>query len=87
MDTEKQTLEATFSTLVISIASSAVVNMGLEKNPQTGKLEKNHNIAQYSIDLLVLLREKTRNNLTDSEKNYLDAIIQDLQMKFVQTRG
>ncbi|OFZ12110.1 MAG: hypothetical protein A2Z20_07190 [Bdellovibrionales bacterium RBG_16_40_8] len=86
MNTDSQALEATFSTLVISIASSAVVHLGLEKNPQTGKLEKNLNIAQYSIDLLVLLKDKTRNNLTESEKNYLDAIIQDLQMKFVQAK-
>jgi hypothetical protein len=86
MNTENQNLEATFSTLVISIASSAIVNLGLEKNPQTDQIEKNLNIAQYSIDLLVLLKDKTQNNLTESEKNYLDAIIQDLQMKFVQAR-
>jgi Domain of unknown function (DUF1844) len=86
MNTEKQKLEATFSTLIISIASSAVVGMGLEKNPQTGKIEKNPEMAQYSIDLLVILRDKTRGNLTDAEKNYLDAIIQDLQMKFISQR-
>ena len=45
---------------------------------------KDHN--KYSIDLLVMLRDKTRNNLVDSEKNYLDAIIQDLQLKFVQSQ-
>lgn len=83
---ETQNLEATFSTLVISIASSAIVNLGLEKNPQTNKLEKNLSVAQYSIDLLVLLRDKTKNNLTESEKNYLDAIIQDLQVKYIQVR-
>lgn len=79
-------LEATFSTLIISIASSAVVNLGLEKNPQTNKIEKNLEMAQYSIDLLILLKEKTKNNLTPEEKNYLEAIIQDLQMKYVQSK-
>jgi hypothetical protein len=79
-------LEASFSTLVISIASSAVVSLGMEKNPHTGKLEKNDDLAQYSIDLLIMLRDKTRNNLIDSEKNFLDGIIQDLQMKFVQSK-
>jgi len=82
----EQKLEANFSTLIISIASSAIVNLGLEKNPQTDKIEKNLSVAQYSIDLLVLLKEKTKNNLTASEQNYLDAIIQDLQMKFIQAR-
>jgi len=86
MNTEKQKLEATFSSLIISIASSAIVGMGLEKSPQTGKVEKNKEMAQYSIDLLVLLREKTSGNLSDAEKNYLEAIVQDLQMKFVQTQ-
>ena len=80
---EKQKLEATFSTLTISIASSAVVALGLEKNPQTGQIEKNLDMARYSIDLLVLLRDKTRGNLSENEKNYLEAIIQDLQLKFV----
>lgn len=86
MDTTTPNLEATFSTLVISIASSAIANLGLEKNPQTSKIEKNLPVAQYSIDLLVILREKTKNNLTESEKNYLDAIIQDLQVKYIQVR-
>jgi hypothetical protein len=86
MSTTPQNLEATFSTLVISIASSAVVGLGLEKNPQTGTTEKNLDMARYSIDLLIVLKDKTKNNLNDHEKNYLDAIIQDLQMKFVQAR-
>ena len=81
-----QKLEATFSTLVISIASSAVVSLGIEKNPQTNQYEKNPDLAQYSIDLLVMLRDKTRNNLTEPERNYLDAIVQDLQLKFVQSK-
>ncbi len=79
-------LEASFSTLVISIATSAVVSLGLEKNPQTDKFEKNLDLAQYSIDLLVLLKGKTKNNLTPSEQTYLDAIVQDLQLKFVQAK-
>lgn len=80
-------MEANFSTLVISIASSAVVNLGLEKDPQTGKVEINRDLARYSIDMLVILRDKTKNNLSESEKNYLDAILQDLQLKFVQIKS
>ncbi len=85
-ETQPQKLEATFSTLIISIASNAIVSLGLEKNPQTGKVEKNLDLASYSIDLLIVLRDKTKNNLTESEKNYLEAIVQDLQMKFIQAR-
>ena len=79
-------MEANFSTLVISIASSAVMSLGLEKNPQTNQVEKNLDVAQFSIDLLVLLRDKSKGNLTEEEANYLNAIIQDLQLKFVQAK-
>ncbi len=85
MTTESgQKLEANFSTLVISIASSAIMSLGLEKNPTNGKVEKNLPMAQFSIDLLGLLKEKTKGNLSAAEQNYLDAILQDLQMKYVQ---
>ena len=86
MEPVTQKLEANFSTLVLSIASSAVMNLGLEKNPQTQKADKNLPLAQFSIDLLVLLREKTKGNLSETEKHNLDAIIQDLQMKYVGAR-
>jgi hypothetical protein len=75
-----------FNTLVISIASSAVMSLGLEKNPISGKTEKNLEMASFNIDLLTLLKDKTKGNLTDSEKNYLDAIITDLQLKYVQVK-
>ncbi len=79
-------IEADFSTLIISIASSAVLNLGLEKNPQTGKVEKNLDMARFNIDLLNVLKEKTKNNLSTHEENYLNAILTDLQLKFVQNK-
>ena len=79
----KSSLPVSFSTLVISLASSAVLAMGLEKNPQTGAVEKDLELARFNIDMLGLLKEKTKNNLTDEERQFLDAVIADLQMKFV----
>lgn len=80
-------MEPDFNTLVISIASSAILSMGLEKNPHTGKIEKNLEMASFNIDLLKLLKEKTKGNLTSSEQNYLDAILTDLQLKYVQVKS
>jgi hypothetical protein len=77
-------MQPDFNTLVISIASSAVISLGLEKNPHTGKMEKNLEMASFNIDLLKLLKEKTKGNLSPSEDNYLNAIVTDLQLKFVQ---
>jgi hypothetical protein len=79
-------LEADFNTLIISIASSVVLSLGLEKNPQTNQFEKNIDIARYNIDLLLILKEKTKGNLSTHEENYLNAIITDLQLKFVQAK-
>lgn len=79
-------MQPDFNTLVISIASSAIISLGLEKHPQTGKTEKNLEMASFNIDLLRLLKEKTKGNLTTAEENYLNAIITDLQLKFVQAK-
>ena len=79
-------LQADFNTLIISIASSVILCLGLEKNPQTNQFEKNLELAQYNIDLLLILKEKTKGNLSTHEENYLNAIITDLQLKFIQNK-
>ena len=79
-------LEASFSVLVMSIASSAAMSMGLAPNPQDGKVESDKNMAKFNIDLLVVLQEKTKNNLNDEEKRFIDSIVTDLQMKFLQMK-
>ncbi|MBK9321574.1 MAG: DUF1844 domain-containing protein [Bdellovibrionaceae bacterium] len=78
-------MEASFSMLTMSIASSAVMAMGLAPDPQSGGApNKDKNLARFNIDLLVMLQEKTKNNLTQEEKAFLNSLITDLQMKFVQ---
>lgn len=77
-------LEANISLLIMSIASSAAMGLGLAPNPQTGKTEKNKEMAKFNIDLLLIIKEKTQNNLTEEEKKLLDAIVSDLQIKFIQ---
>ena len=76
-------LEANFSTLVLSIGSSAAMALGLAPNPMTNKLEKDLNLARFNIDLLRMLRDKTRGNLNADEQKFIESIVTDLQMKFV----
>ena len=76
-------MEASLSILVMSIASSCIMAMGLAANPSTGKVEKNKEIARFNIDLLVMLQSKTKNNLTAEEQKLLTDVVKDLQMKFV----
>jgi hypothetical protein len=74
-----------FNALVLSLGSSAIVHLGEAPDPTTGqKSPPDFGMAQQSIDLLSMLEEKTRGNLTDEERRFLDGMLYDLRMLFVQ---
>ncbi len=79
-------VEASFSTLVLSIGSSAAMAMGLSPNPTNGKIEKDLKLARFNIDLLSVLQDKTRKNLNDEEQKFIDFMVSDLQMRFIQAQ-
>lgn len=83
---EQQKIEANISTLALSLGSSAAMAMGLAPHPTTGKTEKNLEVAKFNIDMLVVLKDKTKSNLTKDEENLLHRMIVDLQLKFVQVK-
>jgi hypothetical protein len=76
-------LEANFSTLVLSIGSSAAMALGLAPNPMSGSVEKDLDLARFNIDLLRMLKDKTKGNLSSDEQQFVESIVTDLQMKFV----
>lgn len=84
--TQQQELQASFSMLIMSIASNSMMAMGFTPDPQTGKTEIDKHLAKFNIELLLTLKTKTKNNLTADEQGLLDHIIQDLQMKFIQLK-
>ena len=51
--------EATFSTFILSLASSALVQLGEVPNPETGRMEQDLALARHNIDVLEMLRQKT----------------------------
>ena len=79
----EQNLEANFSTLVLSVASSAAMCLGMAPNPSTGKTEVDKDMAKFNIDLLETLRKKTQNNLSQEEEKLLNQLISDLKLKYV----
>lgn len=81
-----QELQASFSMLIMSIASNSMMAMGLTPDPQTNKTEVDKQLAKFNIELLITLKTKTKGNLTADEQGLLDHIIQDLQMKFIQLK-
>lgn len=81
-----ENFEASFSVLVTSIASSAAISLGLAPNPNSGKAEPDRAMAKFNIDLLGVLQEKTKNNLSAEEQQLINHLLQDLRLKFVQTK-
>lgn len=79
-------MEANFNVLIMSIGSSAMMSMGLTPDPQSGHVSVDKNLARFNIDLLRMLKDKTKNNLNAEEQNFLDHLLNDLQMKFVQIK-
>ena len=77
-----------FSALIMSIASTAMMKMGLSGSNNSGSNnkggKKDLQISQYNIDLLDLLREKTKNNLSQEEQELLAKLSSDLKLQFVQ---
>ncbi|HEB30169.1 MAG TPA: DUF1844 domain-containing protein [Spirochaetes bacterium] len=77
--------EVNFVSLVLTLSSSAWVGLGKIADPISGEIKQDLKGVKYTIDLLLMLREKTRGNLTDEEKKVLDGSISELQANFAET--
>jgi len=73
-----------FNTLVLGLASTVLIHLGETPHPETQKSEPNLVLARQSMDLLGVLREKTRGNLTPAEEKFFDSLLADLRLRFVQ---
>ncbi len=76
-----------FSTFILSLSSSALMTLGVIENPVTKQKEKDTAVARQTIDLIVLLKEKTAGNLSDSEAKLLDDVLSELQVWYVKEAG
>ena len=83
---EQQTAlpEINFSTFVISLSTQALMHLGEIPNPLTGKVEADRPVAKQMIDIIGMLREKTRGNLNSGEYRLIEDILFDLRMKYVE---
>ena len=82
---EQQALpEIDFSTFVISLSTQALMHLGEIASPISGKVEVDVPVAKQMIDILGILRDKTRGNLNASEDRLMEDILFDLRMKYVE---
>ncbi len=73
-----------FTTFVLSVSSAAFVGLGMAPHPGSGKQEVNHDLARHNIDLLEMIKDKTRGNLNQDEQRLLDHMLRETRMKFVE---
>jgi hypothetical protein len=78
--------EINFPTFIFSLSSSVYVQLGLLEEPESGKRIKNLPLAKQTIDILGMLEEKTRGNLTKDEENMLKNILYDLRMLYIREK-
>jgi hypothetical protein len=70
--------------LFMMFASSALINLGAVPDPETDERRLDLRQAQAAIDVLLMLRDKTRGNRSEQESRLLEDILYDLQMRFVR---
>ncbi len=73
-----------FSSFILSLYSSGMVQLGKLEDPSTGKTTMNLELARNTIDMIAMLEEKTAGNLTEEEKNLLKALLTELRLEFVE---
>ncbi len=73
-----------FYTFILSLGSSAFVHLGDAPHPETGTpAEPNLLLAKQTIDIIAMLGEKTKGNLTPEEERFMEHLLTDLRLRFV----
>ena len=78
-----ESFEINFSTFVLSLTYSAFYYLGDIPDPATGQTQQNLPAVKQTIDILIMLKEKTQNNLNAEETKLIEQLIYELQMKYL----
>ena len=82
---DREESAVTFLGFILSLAHTAAVHFGDVPDPVSGQtIPANLPAAQQMIDILSLLEEKTRGNLTAEERQFLDQILYELRLRYVE---
>jgi hypothetical protein len=75
-----------FTTFCLSLASSAMIHLGLAPDPEGGAPQRSLPLAKQTIDILELLETKTRGNLDGAEEQLLETLLYDLRLRYLEAR-
>ena len=76
--------EVNFNSLIFSLSSSALINLGEIADPHSGQKQKDLPLAKHTIDTIAMLQDKTKGNLNPEEQRFLDTILADLRWRYVK---
>ncbi|MEM4268320.1 MAG: DUF1844 domain-containing protein [Candidatus Woesearchaeota archaeon] len=80
---DKESQEVMFLHFVFSLQNAVMIQLGKIANPMTGEIEKDLAQAKATIDMLEMLKEKTKGNLSEHETKVLNNILTQLQLNYV----
>ncbi len=72
-----------FYTFCLSLGSSAFMHLGDAPHAESGETAPNLVLAKQTIDILGMLQEKTKGNLSEEEARFLDNLLLDLRLRYV----
>jgi Domain of unknown function (DUF1844) len=78
---------ASFEMLATTLATEAMIGLGQIPHPLTQKLHADPDQARYAIDMLEMLAEKTKGNLTPGEERGLRDLLHQLRMAFIAVQA
>jgi Domain of unknown function (DUF1844) len=76
---------ASLELLLTTLGTEALMAMGQLPHPMTGEFHAQPNHAKYLIDMIEMLRDKTKGNLTPGEQQLIDSLLHQLRLVFVET--
>jgi hypothetical protein len=76
--------ELTFAAFLFSLSEQALAALGEVPDPVSGSVTRDLTMAQQMIDIIIMLRDKTRGNLDANEQAMIKEILSSLQMKYVE---
>ncbi len=84
---ENTNYEVLFMQLIMQQQQWAMMSMGKLKNPMSDKIERNLEMAKYTIDTLDMLATKTKGNLGEYEDKFLSEVLRELKLNYVEEVG
>jgi hypothetical protein len=84
MNEENTQQQALFIGLITMLSQGGMQHLGKIADPATGKVEKNLEAAKATIDLIIMLKNKTKGNLSSEEEKFLNNILGNLQLNYVE---